>query len=169
MTISALPCCTLSNAASKSISSICSSRPSFSAMALAVSMSMPSNSPASVVISYGGKAALVAMVSLPASTVVSSAAALVEAASEEAALLAVEEAVLEAEPPQAVRARAAAVRPAAARKLRRLIFFIFKHSSVDCIIFHFPGTMRFIVSSRNRISICCTNKKVKCCAKNRNK
>ena len=58
--------------------------------------------------------ALVAMVSLPASTVVSSAAALVEAASEEAALLAVEEAVLEAEPPQAVRARAAAVRPAAA-------------------------------------------------------
>jgi hypothetical protein len=105
------------------------------------------------------------MVSLPASTVVSSAAALVE----EAALLAVEEAVLEAEPPQAVRARAAAVRPAAARKLRRLIFFIFKHSSVDCIFFHFPGTMRFIVSSRNRISICCTNKKVKCCAKNRNK
>ena len=57
----------------------------------------------------------------------------------------------------------------AARKLRRLIFFIFKHSSVDCIFFHFPGTMRFIVSSRNRISICCTNKKVKCCAKNRNK
>ena len=86
-----------------------------------------------------------------------------------AAELAVEEAVLEEEPPQAVRARAAAVRPAAARKLRRLIFFIFKHSSVDCIFFHFPGTMRFIVSSRNRISICCTNKKVKCCAKNRNK
>ena len=89
-----------------------------------------------------------------------------EAASEEAAteLAAAEEAV-EAEPPQAVRARAAAETAAAARKLRREIFFIFKHSSVDCIIFHFPGTMRFIVSSRNRISICCTNKKVKCCAK----
>ena len=51
---------------------------------------------------------------------------------------AAEEAVLE-EPPQAVRARAAAVRPAAARKLRRVIFFIFKHSSIDCIIFHVCG------------------------------
>ena len=109
---------------------------------------------------------MVAMVSLPASTVVSSAAALEEAASEEAAAeLAVEEAVLEEEPPQAVRARAAAVRPAAARKLRRVIFFIFKHSSIDCIIFHLSAAMRFIETSENGSSIDCTNKKVKCCAK----
>ena len=85
---------------------------------------------------------MVAMVSLPASTVVNSVAA-AEAASEEAAALeatedaAAEEAVLE-EPPQAVRARAATVRPAAAIKLRRVIFFIFKHSSVDCIILQLP-------------------------------
>lgn len=46
------------------------------------------NSPASVVISYGGRQRWWPPVSLPASTVVSSAAALVEAASEEAALLA---------------------------------------------------------------------------------
>ena len=50
-----------------------------------------------------------------------------EAVGEEAAA---EDAVLE-EPPQAVRARAATDRPAAARKLRRVIFFIFKHSSDD--------------------------------------
>jgi hypothetical protein len=77
------------------------------------------------------------MVSLPASTVVSSpAAALVEAASEEAAAeLATEEATLEEEPPQAVRARAATDRPAAARKLRREIFFIFKHSSNVLYVF----------------------------------
>ena len=79
---------------------------------------------------------MVAMVSLPASTVVSSpAAALVEAASEEAAELATEEAVLAEEPPQAVRARAATDRPAAARKLRREIFFIFKHSSNVLYVF----------------------------------
>ena len=66
---------------------------------------------------------MVAMVSLPASTVVSSAAALVEAASEEAALLAVEEAVLEAEPPQA--ARETAMQPARARAAN---FFIMSFS-----------------------------------------
>ena len=63
-----------------------------------------------------------------------------EAASEEAAALeatedaAAEEAVLE-EPPQAVRARAATDRPAAARKLLREIFFIFKHSSNVLYVF----------------------------------
>jgi hypothetical protein len=66
----------------------------------------------------------------------SPAAALVEAASEEAAAeLATEEAVLAEEPPQAVRARAATDRPAAARKLRREIFFIFKHSSNVLYVF----------------------------------
>ena len=48
------------------------------------------------------------------------------------ALSAALEAVLDAvdeDEPQAVRAMAAADRPAAARKLRRLIFFIFIHSS----------------------------------------
>jgi hypothetical protein len=86
-----------------------------------------------VVISYGGKVALVAMVSLPASTVVSSAAAAEETASEEAAELATEEAAELAEPPQAVRARAATETAAAAMKLRREIFFIFKHSSIYAI------------------------------------
>ena len=60
--------------------------------------------------------------------------ALEDAASlEAAALLATEEAVLEEEPPQADSARAATLRPAAARKLRRVIFFIFKHSSIYAI------------------------------------
>ena len=49
--------------------------------------------------------------------------------------LATEEAVLAEEPPQAVRARAATDRPAAARKLRREIFFIFKHSSNVLYVF----------------------------------
>ena len=75
---------------------------------------------------------MVAMVSLPASTVVRSAAA-EEAASEEAAELATEEAAELAEPPQAVRARAATETAAAAIKLRREIFFIFKHSSIYAI------------------------------------
>ena len=96
--------------------------------------------------------ALVAMVSLPASTVVSSlAAALVEAASEEAAAeLATEEATLEEEPPQAVRARAATDRPAAARKLRRVIFYIFKHSSYALYKLAVAGRMRFIEKSSER-------------------
>ena len=101
---------------------------------------------------------MVAIVSLPASTVVSSAAAaLVEAASEEAAteLAAAEEAV-EAEPPQAVRARAATVRPAAARKLRREIFFIFKHSSLCAYRLHLSAAMRFIEKSESVFSIGCT-------------
>lgn len=77
----------------------------------ATSMSMPSKSPVSVVISYGGKAALVDIVSLPALTVVSAAAsaeaassvetASEDAASEEAASL--ETVSVEAEPPQAAR------------------------------------------------------------------
>ena len=87
--MSLLPCWAASSAASKSMSSICSSRPSLSAMAPAISTSMPSNAPVSVVISYGGKAALVDMVSLPGLTVVSSAVSVV---SEEDAL-----------PPQAAR------------------------------------------------------------------
>ena len=75
-------------------------------MAPATSMSMPSKSPVSVVISYGGKAALVDIVSLPALTVVSAAASAeaassVETASEEAASL--ETVSVEAEPPQAAR------------------------------------------------------------------
>ena len=100
---------------------------------------------------------MVAMVSLPASTVVSSAAAaLVEAASEEAATeLAAEEAV-EAEPPQAVKARAAMVRPEAARKLRREIFFIFKHSSLCAYHLQFSAAMRFIEKSESVFSIGCT-------------
>ena len=83
-----------------------------SAMACAVSMSMPSNSPESVVISYGGKAALVDMISLPGSTVDSSAvsvslAASEEAVSEDAASLetASEDAAEEAVEPQAARLR----------------------------------------------------------------
>ena len=76
---------------------------------------------------------MVAMVSLPASTVASSAAAAEETASEEAAELATEEAAELAEPPQAVRARAATETAAAAMKLRREIFFIFKHSSIYAI------------------------------------
>ena len=94
---------------------------------------------------------------MPASTVVSSAAAaLVEAASEEAATeLAAEEAV-EAEPPQAVRARAAMVRPEAARKLRREIFFIFKHSSLCAYHLQFSAAMRFIEKSESVFSIGCT-------------
>ena len=63
-------------------------------------MSMPSKSPVSVVISYGGKAALVDIVSLPALTVVTAAAS-EDAASEEAASL--ETVSVEAEPPQAAR------------------------------------------------------------------
>lgn len=63
---------------------------------------------------------MVAMVSLPATTV----ARLPEAELEAAALLAAEEATLEEAPPQAVRARAAAETAAAARKLRREIFHI---------------------------------------------
>ena len=81
-------------------------------------MSIPSRSPLSVVISYGGKAALVDIVSLPAltvvtspaaSSVVSSEASLVS--SEEAASLeaASEEAAEEAEPPQAARLSTIAV------------------------------------------------------------
>ena len=77
---------------------------------------------------------MVAMVSLPATTV----ARLPEAELEAAALLAAEEAALEEAPPQAVRARAAAETAAAARKLRREIFFIFKHSSMHCIILQPP-------------------------------
>ena len=100
---------------------------------------------------------MVAIVSLPASTVVSSAAVLVEAASEEAAteLAAAEEAV-EAEPPQAVRARAAAETAAAARKLRREIFFIFKHSSLCAYRLHLSAAMRFIEKSESVFSIGCT-------------
>jgi len=106
MTMSLLPFWAASRAASKSMSSTCSSRPSFLAMAPATSMSMPSKSPASVVISYGGKAALVDIVSLPALTVVTAAASAeaassVETASEDAASL--ETVSVEAEPPQAAR------------------------------------------------------------------
>ena len=74
ITISALPCCTARRAESKSTSSITSSRPSFSAIRAAISGSMPMTAPVSSVVSYGGKAALVLMMSLPSSTVVKSAA-----------------------------------------------------------------------------------------------
>ena len=57
---------------SKATSSITSSRPSLSAMALAISASMPTILSPSWY-SYGGKVALVAIVSLPAATVLISA------------------------------------------------------------------------------------------------
>ena len=119
MTMSLLPLWVASRAASKSMSSTCSSRPSFSAMAPATSMSIPSRSPLSVVISYGGKAALVDIVSLPALTVVTSPAASSVVSSEAASLVsseeaasleaASEEAAEEAEPPQAARLSTIAV------------------------------------------------------------
>ena len=70
MTMSLWPFWAEIRAASKLMSSTTSSRPSMAAMAEAISTSMPSKPPSSVVISYGGKEALVDMWSLPASTVV---------------------------------------------------------------------------------------------------
>ena len=130
MTMSLLPFWAASRAASKSMSSTCSSRPSFLAMAPATSMSMPSKSPVSVVISYGGKAALVDIVSLPALTVVTAAASAeaassVETASEEAASL--ETVSVEAEPPQAAR-----LSIIAELSIRAVIFFMMI-SSIQCI------------------------------------
>ena len=135
MTMSLLPFWAASRAASKSMSSTCSSRPSFLAMAPATSMSMPSKSPLSVVISYGGKAALVDIVSLPALTVVTAAAsaeaassvetASEDAASEEAASL--ETVSVEAEPPQAAR-----LSIIAELSIRAVIFFMMI-SSIQCI------------------------------------
>ena len=83
-------------------------------------------------------------------------AAAEEAASEEAAELATEEAAELAEPPQAVRARAATETAAAAMKLRREIFFIFKHSSLCAYRLHLSAAMRFIEKSESVFSIGCT-------------
>ena len=87
---------------------------------------MPSNSPESVVISYGGKAALVDMISLPGSTVDSSAvsvslAASEEAASEDAASL---EAASEDAAEEAVEPQAARLRTKAAAVIKDNAFFI---------------------------------------------
>jgi len=94
-------------------------------------MSMPSNSPESVVISYGGKAALVDMISLPGSTVDSSAvsvslAASEEAASEDAASLEAvsEEAASEDAAEEAVEPQAARLRTKAAAVIKDNAFFI---------------------------------------------
>ena len=59
--MSALPPCTDVSTDEKSISSTTSSRPSFAAIFSAISTSIPSNPPLSSVISYGGKAAFVAI------------------------------------------------------------------------------------------------------------
>ena len=91
-------------------------------MACAVSMSMPSNSPESVVISYGGKAALVDMISLPGSTVDSSAVSVSLAASEEAA--SEDAASLEAASEEAVEPQAARLRTKAAAVIKDNAFFI---------------------------------------------
>ena len=136
MTMSLLPFWAASRAASKSMSSTCSSRPSFLAMAPATSMSMPSKSPVSVVISYGGKAALVDIVSLPALTVVTAAASAeaassVETASEDAASL--ETVSVEAEPPQAAR-----LSIIAELSIRAVSFFMMI-SSIHCISMFVPS------------------------------
>ena len=67
--MSALPPLTASVMESNSMSSICSSNPSLSAMAAAISASIPATCPPSTY-SYGGNAALVAIMSLPSTEVV---------------------------------------------------------------------------------------------------
>ena len=99
-------------------------------------MSMPSNSPLSVVISYGGNAALVDIVSLPALTVVTAAASAeaassVETASEDAASL--ETVSVEAEPPQAAR-----LSIIAELSIRAVSFFMMI-SSIHCISMFVPS------------------------------
>ena len=103
-------------------------------------------------------------------------------AAPEAALLAASEAALEAEAAveelvleQAVRARAAD-RPTTARKLRRVIFFIFIHSSYICNKQQARGTGVPSPAANKRCgvqpglfpattcSIVCTNVNVKSCA-----